>query len=116
MMSAEAADPREREAAAVRPIIINSMLFEHREGRDPLCDYDTASTCLEALGRGHWSPSAIRDLVVVTWIHHGRTVAPLSRWLKAADAMNERRARRPNLKAKAAATARASRKPRAAAG
>ncbi|MCC2653335.1 MAG: hypothetical protein K0Q60_3501 [Microvirga sp.] len=69
-------------------------------------DYGLAHPCLVALGRP-LSEQGVRDLVVDTRTLNNCSVARLSDFVKAADEYIGRRLARPNLKAAAAAKARA---------
>jgi hypothetical protein len=95
-----------------------SLLHEYRDGRDPLVTYPLAHQCLVALGRP-LSEAGVRDLVVDARTLNNRSVARLSDFVKSADQFIDRRMARPNLKAAAAAKARAAkagdRQPEAAA-
>ena len=87
-------------------VMLSSLLQEHRDGRDPLVDYDAAARILPALGRT-LTPAQTRELIVTTWTLGGRNVAPLSRFLESADEYIRDRADRPNLKVRGIARARA---------
>ena len=89
-------------------LTIASLLQEHREGRDPIVSYDAAARILPAIGRP-LTPAQVRDLIVAVWVLGGRNVAPLSRFIAAADEVIAFRADRPNRKVAAAAKARAAR-------
>jgi hypothetical protein len=102
----------EAQPTAVEAVVLSSILAEYRENRDPLVTYGMAPPVLKALGRGEWSQAQVRDLIVMTWTMFGRNIAPLSRFLAAADDLIERRRDRPNLKVKGIAKARAARRPR----
>jgi hypothetical protein len=97
--------------AAVDAITLASLLEEHRAGNDPIVATDTAALCLRALGRP-LTPSQTRDLIVMTWTLGGRNVAPLSRYIAAADEFIARRADLPNLKQRGVAKARAAKRGR----
>jgi hypothetical protein len=92
-------------------VVLDSLITEHREGRDPWVTYEMAHLCLVALGRP-LSPQAVRDLVLDVRPLGGRTIARLSDFVSAADAHIARRVARPNLKARAAAKARAAKSSR----
>lgn len=92
--------------AALEAATVSALIQEFREGRDPWVTYATAHLCLVALGRP-LSPQAVRDLVLDTRTLGGRSVARLGEFVRAADDYINRRVARPNLKAKAAAKARA---------
>ena len=83
-----------------------SLLQEYRDGRDPLVTYPLAHECLVALGRP-LSEAGVRDLMVDARTLNNRSVARLSEFVKSADEYITRRIARPNLKAAAAAKARA---------
>lgn len=91
---------------ALEAVTFASLLHEHRDGRDPIVGYDAAARILPALGRP-LTPAQVRDLIVMTWTLGGRNVAPLSRFLEAADEYIRHRADRPNLKVRGIAKARA---------
>jgi hypothetical protein len=93
----------------LEPVVVRSLLEEYRAGRDPIVNYDDAHVCLRALGLP-LSPAIVRDLAVATWTLNGRNVAPLKRFIEAADEYIARRADRPNLKVAAAAKARAAKR------
>lgn len=97
---------KETARADIDPATLASILHEFREGRDPWVTYDLAHACLVALGRP-LSPQAVRDLVIDARILGGRTVAKLTEFVESADAYIKRRVARPNMKAMAAAKARA---------
>jgi hypothetical protein len=90
-------------------VTLSSLLHEHRNGGCPLVTYASAMRCLHALGRPV-SEATVRGLIVNTGILNGRAVAPLSKFVEAADMYISRQTCRPNLKASAAAKARASKK------
>jgi len=90
-------------------ITISSLVQEYREGRNPFVTYVTATHCLNCLGRP-LSEKATKELIVSVSTLGGRSVGRLADFVAAADRHIERRMALPNLKAKAAATARAARK------
>jgi hypothetical protein len=98
----------ERPSASPDVATILSLLQEYRDGRDPLVTYPLAHQCLVALGRP-LSEAGVRDLMVDARTLNNRSVARLSDFVKAADEFIDRRMARPNLKAAAAAKARAAR-------
>lgn len=98
-------------SAAMDAATVASLLAEHRAGRDPWVDYRFACLCLIATGRP-LSPQAVRDLVMDVRTLGGRSVIRLSDAMRAADDYIARRVARPNLKAKAAAKARAAKQAR----
>ena len=64
--------------------MLTSILFEHRNGGNPWVTYSQAATCLNALGRPI-SEATVRSLIVKTSILNGKAVAPLGRFVEAAD-------------------------------
>ncbi|MEJ8573472.1 hypothetical protein [Microbaculum marinum] len=96
-------------SAEIEAATIASLLTEYRDGRDPLVTYEHAAECLRALGRP-LTPAQVRDLVVDVRTLGGRSVGRLCEFVQAADDRIERLLRRPNLKAQAAAAARAAKR------
>lgn len=104
---------REIESTSLELIFLPQILREYRNGRDPLVGYSVAHLCCMATGRP-LSKHTVRDLVVGVKTLNGRSVAPLSEFFDAADKYIGRQLARPNMKAKAAAKARAARNVEAA--
>ena len=105
-------------SSALQAALLSSLLREYRDGRDPLVDYGLAHICLVATGRP-LAKGAVSDLLVDTIVLNNRSVGKLGDFVEAADAYIARRTGRPNLKADAAARARAAKrdpKPSAAVG
>jgi hypothetical protein len=102
----KSAEPKVDSFSELATATILSLLHEYRDGRDPLVPYGLAHPCLVALGRP-LSEQGVRDLVVDTRTLNNCSVARLSDFVKAADEYIGRRLARPNLKAAAAAKARA---------
>ena len=98
-------------ATALDAIILQNVIREYREGRNPRIPLGLGHQLLVSLGRP-LSASGTRDLMVETKLLNGRNTVLVGDLIKAADANITRQLARPNLKAKAAATARAARKPR----
>ena len=78
-----------------------------------LVSYDAAALCLPALGRP-LTPAQVRDLVLDVHTIGGRSVGRLEAFIRAADDRIGRLLKRPNLKSRAAATARAAKRAKAA--